>query len=102
MRDDLTTFDNFYGAVKQDLEAPDDVEALDAHICIGARQRPCTFDTLPEWCRGNSAFTNFRVRLATFLQETLPSTALPKGARQLRFKGDDKVSPIPYLSCILS
>jgi hypothetical protein len=68
MCDDMSALDGFYARFGgyQGADAPDDVEAAgtDAHICIGAKQAPCTFDTLPGWVCNHDAFTNFGMCLA--------------------------------------
>ena len=61
MRDDLSILNNSYlGFTKnsQDPDAPLDVET-DAHVCIGEKQSPCTFDKLPEWVCGHTVFAHF-------------------------------------------
>jgi hypothetical protein len=83
MRDDLRYF-NLYDAAFQecplDPEEPDDLEAGGNHIHVGAGQQPCTFETLDENHRNDVAFTNFRVRLAKFLNISLKDT-LPNGGK---------------------
>jgi hypothetical protein len=103
MCDDMSVLDGIYARFGgyQDADAPDDVEAAsaDAHICIGAKQAPCTFNTLPGWVCNHTAFTKFQTHLANFLQRNLPLTLLPDHGWQLRFEGHDEVSFDAYVPC---
>jgi hypothetical protein len=51
------------------------------HVRVGSKQRPCTFKALDSSCGDDVAFTNFRVRLAKFLNSTLEREVLPDGQR---------------------
>jgi hypothetical protein len=93
MRDEVKYLDLYDAAFKEhplDPEEPDDLENDDYHVHIGAKQNPCTFDSLDIRLHDDPAFRNFRLRLATFFNRELKLDALPNG-RKLALQPQNKV-----------
>jgi hypothetical protein len=102
MRDDLNYLDKFDDQFCENPSDPDEPKDLEGtssdHILLGAKQKACTFDALSKMFLDDVAFTNFRVRLVKFLNNTLAQEALP-GGRRLMLEPHHNVRPSepPYI-----
>ena len=93
MHDDMKYFDLYNAAFKEsplNPDAPNDLEAATNNIIVGAKQRPCTFKDLDSNSSNDTAFTNFRIRLAKFFNGVLKQEQLPN-AQKLVLQQQDMV-----------
>jgi hypothetical protein len=94
MRDDLHYLDMFDAAFKDltsDMACHDLEGCIEDHVRLGAKQPICTFDTLPQRCLNDVAFTNFRAHLNRFLN-AMPAQHFPAGVQKIKLQPCDKVN----------
>jgi hypothetical protein len=86
----------------EDLGDVDDLVSSDAdssHVRLGSRQAAQTFELIEDAHKEDAAFTNFRIKLNTFLTNFLQVIQLPiPGGKWVQFKANDKVGCVQFSS----
>ncbi|KAG2050505.1 hypothetical protein BDR06DRAFT_1064545 [Suillus hirtellus] len=89
---------NFRDVVPQDLGDVDDLVSLDAdssHVRLGSRQAVQTFELIEDAYKEDATFTNFWVKLNTFLINFIQVIQLSiPGGKWVQFKASDKIGHI--------
>ncbi|KAG2353885.1 hypothetical protein BDR07DRAFT_1454335 [Suillus spraguei] len=59
------------------------------HVKLGSKQAPQTFSLIKDTCRNNDTFTNFHIRLNSFLNVFLPACNIPlPDGQRIHLKSD--------------
>jgi hypothetical protein len=76
IREHLTALDNFNQAIVEEEEEGEETTVdlnLSGHLSIGSKQSRQSFQDVGDRFQEDPAFSNFRTRLATFLNNFLPT-----------------------------